>query len=875
MKAAFQNTAYRHVCHCGRNRIQHQQRNFSSSRSRIRIGNVEIPTGKHHQESDDSDTVFLNSKQQEDWLIPSQYLPSLSKLPTSLKKHLQWMMTKDLIKQDILLLGAPGNGEVFRRRLALVYSQLTQKPVELLTISGDLTESDLKQRREIVNRGNTQNIRFVDQAPVRAAKYGRLLILDGIEKAERNILPTLNNLLENREMNLEDGTLLMPPHRITSLRKESSSKSKQTFIPVHPDFRVIALSVPSPPFPGRNLDPPIRSRFQIRRIDNPSSEELYEQIIEKIGEGTIDNDDLSLAKSCAILSGAMEDSGKLFPSNRLNSIWEVMKNFPLEDRLNIIHRAYPITMNTEDELAQFASIFNVNHCDYMNNKCVAQYVVKSISKPIDDGPFIEIKFEPNSNITSNLSSTDNVTVFALTGGLPIKFPSSNRLVQTLGHRKCLAAMIQEHSSGNDILLMSPKGEGKTAYAQEFATKLGYDSHLFATYSEMTCQDLLQRRSTDPLSGETIWEDSPLLRAAHQGDICILDGIEKLRGDVFSSLQSLIVDREISLPDGRRALRYDRFDRNDSDVDDSVVKIRQSFRVIALASIPKGNDLLSWITPNVMAMFGTIRIPSTTDNCIRTILRKYASSEISDSELDSIIALRKILTESVAEECGVSPLSTRNMIQVARRIGIQNDLYQVLSSIFLIDLLPPRQRSLLESMLNNVGILKTESSYYHKQQKELIVSIGKNNAMIGSSLVVPRVAVQRPEMVPSPNAFDIGSHIQIIHDLLWEWKGGERSFLLLGNQGVGKNIIIDRLCQIANWEREYIQLHRDSTIGQLTLTPQLEDGKIVWNDSPLIRAVRDGHVLLIDEADKVRKIDVMRLSLALPLYLVFDFLFISL
>jgi hypothetical protein len=28
------------------------------------------------------------------------------------------------------------------------------------------------------------------------------LILDGLEKAERNVLPTLNNLLENREMSL-------------------------------------------------------------------------------------------------------------------------------------------------------------------------------------------------------------------------------------------------------------------------------------------------------------------------------------------------------------------------------------------------------------------------------------------------------------------------------------------------------------------------------------------------------------------------------------------------------------------------------------------------------------------------------------------------
>jgi MoxR-like ATPase len=48
----------------------------------------------------------------------------------------------------------------------------------------------------------------VDQAAVRAAIHGRILVLDGIEKAERNVLPILNNLLENREMSLDDGRFL-------------------------------------------------------------------------------------------------------------------------------------------------------------------------------------------------------------------------------------------------------------------------------------------------------------------------------------------------------------------------------------------------------------------------------------------------------------------------------------------------------------------------------------------------------------------------------------------------------------------------------------------------------------------------------------------
>jgi hypothetical protein len=37
------------------------------------------------------------------------------------------------------------------------------------------------------------------QAPVRAALHGRLLILDGLKSNERNVLPTLNNLLENKK----------------------------------------------------------------------------------------------------------------------------------------------------------------------------------------------------------------------------------------------------------------------------------------------------------------------------------------------------------------------------------------------------------------------------------------------------------------------------------------------------------------------------------------------------------------------------------------------------------------------------------------------------------------------------------------------------
>lgn len=74
-------------------------------------------------------------------------------------------------------------------------------------------------------------------------------------------------------------------------------------------------------------------------------------------------------------------------------------------------------------------------------------------------------------------------------------------------------------------------------------------------------------------------------------------------------------------------------------------------------------------------------------------------------------------------------------------------------------------------------------------------------------------------------------------------------LLVGNQGVGKNKVADRLLQLMNRPREYIQLHRDTTVQSLTTQPSVVDGIVVYEDSPLVKAVRLGHVLVVDEADK--------------------------
>lgn len=120
------------------------------------------------------------------------------------------MLQKDLLGQDMFLIGCPGP---LRRSIVMQYLQLTNRELEYVALSRDTTESDLKQRREIQNGSSI----YFDQSAVRAAVNGRILVIEGIEKAERNVLPVLNNLLENREMHLEDGRFLIPATRYDKL----------------------------------------------------------------------------------------------------------------------------------------------------------------------------------------------------------------------------------------------------------------------------------------------------------------------------------------------------------------------------------------------------------------------------------------------------------------------------------------------------------------------------------------------------------------------------------------------------------------------------------------------------------------------------------
>lgn len=97
--------------------------------------------------------------------------------------NLHFLLQKYLLEQDIFLVSQPGP---YARRLALTFASLVNAEYEYIALHRDVGETELKQGREIRAGGN---LIYVDSPAVRAAKHGRLLIIEGIEKAERGIMP--------------------------------------------------------------------------------------------------------------------------------------------------------------------------------------------------------------------------------------------------------------------------------------------------------------------------------------------------------------------------------------------------------------------------------------------------------------------------------------------------------------------------------------------------------------------------------------------------------------------------------------------------------------------------------------------------------------
>ncbi|KAG7501738.1 von Willebrand factor A domain-containing 8 [Solea senegalensis] len=790
-------------------------------------------------------------------LVPVKHISD--SLPQTVIQHLRWIMQKDLLGQDVFLIGPPGP---LRRSIAMQYLELTKREVEYVALSRDTTETDLKQRREI--RSGTAF--YIDQCAVRAATQGRVLVLEGLEKAERNVLPVLNNLLENREMQLEDGRFLMSAERYDKLLQEHTKEEMDAWkiVRVSEDFRVIALGLPVPKYKGNSLDPPLRSRFQARDIYHLPFKDQLELLYSAGPNVSAERISQLLSLATTLCSQESSDLGLPdFPVDNLLPALHVLNTFPMLSSQQLLHRLYP-----------YSSILGKDGRAAVEGLLSRFELLDARPQPTPGavrGVSTGEETEGLADVTLRVADED--VTFQVPAGkkkkkkTPHPLDSSSHFISTQSHVQLLSDMMQSHMV-KDMCLIGPKGCGKSVIAREFAEMLGYSVETVMLYQDMTARDLLQQRFTLP-NGDTAWRPSPLVTAAIEGKLLLLDGIHRVNLGTLAVLSRLLHDRELDLYDGTRLLRWDRYKTlkeqlqlSDQQLQErSVFPVHPSFRVLALAEPPVvggssgggggggggGSRGQQWLGPEQLTMFFYHTVPplaKAEEMGLIQGLTPNVPTEAAEQLLQLTHTLRK--TNDPTAQSLASSLSTRQLLRICRRLSQypEESIAHAVNKACLSRFLPSLARASLEKSLANGSIQEkpgpSEARDYTCSLKDGVLTIGNVSA--------PVYNPDEKMKVPDVLFYDNPQHMMVMEDMLKDFLLGEH-LLLVGNQGVGKNKIVDRFLHLLNRPREYLQLHRDTTVQTLTLQPSVRDGVIIYEDSPLVKAVKHGHILVIDEADK--------------------------
>ncbi|KAF8508458.1 AAA domain-containing protein [Hysterangium stoloniferum] len=809
--------------------------------------------------------------------------------------HLYFLFQKFLLGQDVFLISQPGP---YARRLALTFCSLINSEYEYISLHRDVGETELKQGREIRSGGK---LAYVDSAAVRAVKFGRILIIEGIEKAERGIMPVLNNLLENREMNLDDGTHIVHADRY-ALMGVGKDPTGKTFIPAHKLFRVIALGVPVPPYKGFPLDPPFRSRFQARFLDSvgplvtlskaPSLKFDASSASASISAPTSDSTSTtSLLSKLRNIILSVQYASELrnpldnlarttlppFPQTSLQKLTQLFSLFPPPDDddndpllpshlARLILTIHPFLAHAPFEAwAQLSHQFEKNGLGALpapasppgleDGSGYFGYRAVAITRADPQAQTAHVLFERPGG-----SPVLSVPVPAGPRALP-PFPpkSSEGLVVSNRFFGLLTVFLQCHALGWDISYVPPVVPSTATCStsllvRTFAEVLGYEVDTVHLYKELGGREILMRRKIEN-EGGTSWEPSPLVQGAWAGRLVHLSSLDVI-GPTAGSIARLLQDREIELWEGKRIVASASKEELSHD---TLSTTHPSFRIIATAS--KSSPLKDWLDEEHANMFFTVpSLPMSPTEEYTLLAHTGAPPELITTLLNFAEKYRSMATSDAAHKN--RKLGTRSLFRIARRLAMypwDDDLYTILGRSLLVDFLPATERLSLDALFGECGI-KEKTALYNPPPSPtdkglLFFPEASDPYNKTKSVFIPRFdTTHDPEGVAShvpymDHFYDNSLQTGLMRDIAIDLEVLKEHLVLLGNQGVGKNKIIDRICQLLGRPREYVQLHRDTTVNQLMFTTHLVDGNIRYIDSPLLRAIIYGRAIIIDEADK--------------------------
>ena len=297
-------------------------------------------------------------------------------------------------------------------------------------------------------------------------------------------------------------------------------------------FRIVALGLPVPRYPGNPLDPPLRSRFQARSVRSDP------------------------AGAAASLAGDMPRLAAV--GDLAATLAQLARGGGGEEAVDAVARMPELSCDALRRLRSLAAVARpeVELGELLHPVFPHTQLPLGAAAGIVESALSRYGLDSAAAAGTGAAGTGGLPEFEVPLGTLSPGAGAQRIVPAPSQEALLGAMFRSHAVA-DFCLLGGRGVGKSAVVAEFARRAGYDVRPVLLHRDMSSRDLLQQRATDA-AGDTVWTDTPLVTAACDGGLALLDGMHRVEPSTLSVIARLAQDRECALNDGTRLVGAERY-----------------------------------------------------------------------------------------------------------------------------------------------------------------------------------------------------------------------------------------------------------------------------------------------------------------------------
>ncbi|WVZ26656.1 hypothetical protein V8G54_005200 [Vigna mungo] len=355
------------------------------------------------------------------------------------------------------------------------------------------------------NPSSTMMFSFVEGSFVTALRKGEWILLDEVNLAPPETLQRIVGVLEG-----EHGVLCL------------AERGDTDYIHRHPNFRIFACMNPATDAGKRDLPFSLRSRFTEYFVDDVlNDEDLSLFISQFISSGYMDqqlvNKIVSFYKEAKLESEErLQDGANQKPQYSLRSLYRALEYMQKAERKFGLQKALYDGFNMF-----FVSLLDGSSAEIMRKK---------ISSLLLGG-----HMPPHVHLSRYLEKSKSDG-------------SSGNYVQTKSVQEHLGNLARAVLMRYPILLQGPTSSGKTSLVRYLAAITGHDFVRINNHEHTDLQEYLGSYITDT-TGKLVFNEGVLVKAVRNGHWIVLDELNLAPSDVLEALNRLLDDnRELFVPE---------------------------------------------------------------------------------------------------------------------------------------------------------------------------------------------------------------------------------------------------------------------------------------------------------------------------------------